>query len=66
MRTTTNGPSGSDHQHEVYVVFRVFNLGTESTGLQIYVDPEEQRRVGRLKFTTNAKYAVVPRVGGGV
>lgn len=63
MRTTTNGPSGSDNQHEVYVVFRVFNLGMESTGLQIYVDPEQQRRSGRLRFFTRAKYVVIPGVG---
>ena len=35
MIQTTNGESGSNNQHEVYAVFRVFNLGTESTGLRI-------------------------------
>jgi len=59
MQETTNGPSGNNRQDEIYTIFRVFNLGKESTGLRIYIDPEEQRRVGKLKFTTN-KYAVVP------
>lgn len=60
MRMTTNGPSGCDNQDAVYVVFRVFRLGTESTGLRIYVDPEEQRRTGKLTFKTDASYWVSP------
>lgn len=60
MHMTTNGPTGCDNQHAIYVILRVFNLGTESTGLMIYVNPEEQRRTGRLKFKTDATYAVVP------
>lgn len=63
MLRTTNGPSGGDNQHEVYVIFRVFNLGAESTGLAIYVDPEEQRRTGKLKFMTTGQYTVIPGVG---
>ena len=62
MLRTTNGPSGSENQHEVYAVFRVFNLGTVATGLRIYVDPEEQRRTGKLRFTTTENYTVVPGV----
>lgn len=63
MLRSTNGPSGGDNQHEVYVIFRVFNLGAESTGLAIYVDPQEQRRTGKLEFTTTEKYTVVPGYG---
>ncbi len=63
MIQTTNGPSGSSNQHEVYAVFRVFNLGTESTGLRIYLDPEEQRRTGKLRFATTVTHAVVPAPG---
>jgi hypothetical protein len=59
MQKTTNGPLGNDKQDKIYTIFRVFNLGNESMGLRIYIDPEEQRRVGKLKFTTK-KYAVVP------
>jgi hypothetical protein len=63
MLKTTNGPSGSDNQQEIYAIFRVFNLGTQSTGLKIYIDPEQQRRTGKLKFTTTDKYAVIPGIG---
>ena len=63
MARTTNGPAGSTNQHEVYAVFRVFNLGTELTGLKIYLDPEEQRKTGNLIFGTDAPYAVVPGAG---
>ena len=59
MQRTTNGPLGNSKQQEIYTIFRVFNLGKEPTGLRIYIDPEEQRRAGKLKFTTD-KYAVVP------
>lgn len=62
MQENTNGPSGNDKQDNIYTIFRVFNLGKESTGLKIYMDPEEQRRLGKLKFTTK-KYAVVPGSG---
>ena len=63
MIRSTNGPSGADNQQEVYVIFRVFNLGMETTGLRIYVDPHEQRRTGRLNFMTNATYTVTPGLG---
>jgi hypothetical protein len=63
MRCTTNGPSGSENQQAVYAIFRVFNLGTAATGLRIYVDPEEQRRTGNLRFSTEGKYTVVPGEG---
>lgn len=63
MLRTTNGPSGSDNQGAVYVIFRVFNLGAKSTGLEIYVDPEEQRRTRKLKFITTGQYTVVPGMG---
>ncbi len=66
MLRTTNGPCGSINQDEVYAVFRVFNLGTESTGLRIYLDPGEQRRMRKLRFrrSEKSKCSVVP--GGGV
>ena len=59
MQHTTNGPSGTDRQHEVYVIFRVFNLGKETMGLNIYVDPEQKRRDGILRFVSD-EYKVVP------
>lgn len=63
MLSTTNGPSGFNNRHEIYVLFRVFNLGTESTGLKIYVDPEQQRRSGKLKFITDGTYMVIAAAG---
>lgn len=37
----------------VYLIFRVYNLGRESLGLKIYVDPEAHR--GRtLAFAENS------------
>jgi len=62
MLKATNGPSGSDNQGEIYAIFRVFNLGTESTGLRIYIDPEQQRRAGKLKFMTD-QFRVIPGFG---
>jgi hypothetical protein len=59
MENSTNGPTGDQNQTVVYVLFRVFSLGRSSMGLKIYVDPAEQRRVGKLSFTSE-KYAVAP------
>ena len=63
MMRSTNGPSGTDNLHEVYVIFRVFNLGMETTGLSIYVDPHEMRRMGKLNFMTHATFTVTPGLG---
>lgn len=62
MLRSTNGPSGNENQDVVYAIFRVFNLGTGATGLKIYVDPEQQRRTGKLKFIAD-RYTVVPGPG---
>ena len=59
MERTTNGPQGNENQSAVYTLFRVFGLGRSSMGLKIYVDPAEQRRLGKLAFTAEM-YAVVP------
>lgn len=59
MQRTTNGPLGDRNLGEVYIIFRVFNLGRGSMGLSLYVDPEEHRRKGTLRFTTD-KWTVVP------
>jgi Domain of unknown function (DUF3883) len=34
----------------VYLIARVFNVGTSGTGLQIHVDPATLRQQGRLEF----------------
>ena len=59
MQQSTNGPSGDQNQHVIYIIFRVYNLGRQSMGLKLYVDPEEHRRQGKLSFTTD-KWTVVP------
>jgi hypothetical protein len=59
MESTTNGPQGNENQSTVYALFRVFGLGRSSMGLKIYIDPAEQKRLGKLAFTSE-KYSVVP------
>jgi hypothetical protein len=59
MVKTSNGPEGDQNQTTIYALFRVFSLGRSSMGLKIYIDPAEQKRVGKLVFTAE-KYAVVP------
>ena len=44
MQSLTNGPLGDENQDEVYVIFRVYNLGKVNTAVMVYVDPEEHRR----------------------
>jgi hypothetical protein len=44
---------------EVYVIFRVHNLGKENMGVRIYLDPESLRVQGQLEFSAES-YSVVP------
>ena len=59
MESKSNGPQGNENQSAVYALFRVFNLGRSSMGLKIYIDPAEQRRLGKLAFMSE-KYSVIP------
>ena len=59
MESTTNGPQGNENQNAIYALFRVFSLGRSSMGLKIYIDPAEQKRLGKLAFTSE-KYSVIP------
>lgn len=59
MERTTNGPQGNENQSTVYALFRVFGLGRSPMGLKIYIDPAEQKRLGKLAFTSE-KYSVIP------
>jgi hypothetical protein len=43
----------------VYLIARVFGLGSSKMGLHLYLDPAKLRREGRLKFVAN-KYIVTP------
>ncbi|KAI0447658.1 hypothetical protein F4803DRAFT_573525 [Xylaria telfairii] len=60
MKNIANGPRDTGERDEIYVVFRVFNLGMDSIGCTIYVDPESMRAQGALDFTPNT-WMVVPR-----
>lgn len=39
---------------DIYVIFRVYYLGRDDMGLEIYLDPERLRSQGRLAFTAEA------------
>ncbi|KAI0430299.1 hypothetical protein F5Y09DRAFT_233056 [Xylaria sp. FL1042] len=60
MKNKTNGPKGKDKQDSIYVVFRVFNLGKQSMGCAIYVDPDAMRVKGALNFRAET-WSVVPK-----
>lgn len=56
MQNSTLAPwNGMD----LYIIFRVYNLGQDSMGLQIYLDPERLRRRGKLEFT-GERWSVTP------
>lgn len=38
----------------VYVIFRVYNLGRDSIGVRVLVDPEGLRQRGGLQFTAES------------
>jgi len=59
MVANSNGADGDENHDSVYALFRVFNLGKESMGLRIFIDPEQQRRQDVLKFAAD-KYTVSP------
>ena len=43
----------------IYMIFRVFNLGSKNAGLRIYADPDQLRRDGKLKFAAN-RWTITP------
>lgn len=45
--------------NEIYVVFRVYNLGKNGMGVKLYVDPESLRQSNELVFTPES-YSVRP------
>ncbi|RFU29542.1 hypothetical protein B7463_g6794, partial [Scytalidium lignicola] len=59
MKDWSNGKRGNKNQNVIYMILRVFNLGKESIGVRIYVDPDALRHNGQLKFTAD-KWSVVP------
>lgn len=46
---------------EIYMIFRVYYLGSEGMGLKVYVNPESLRQEGRLIFSPES-YSVYPGV----
>ncbi|KAI9933658.1 hypothetical protein MW887_008131 [Aspergillus wentii] len=59
MQTLSRGDSGAPPMDSVYIIFRVFNLGLDSMGMKIFVDPGLMRDNGELSFTAEA-WSIVP------
>ncbi|KAI0182894.1 hypothetical protein EV127DRAFT_40641 [Xylaria flabelliformis] len=57
MQDNTNE---TENTSTIYVIFRVYWLGQENMGLEIYLDPESLRRSGQLKFQGEL-WTVVPK-----
>jgi hypothetical protein len=51
MQEYTNSNPDNRQTEKIYVIFRVFNLGNDSIGLKVLVDPEGMRLRGELAFT---------------
>jgi hypothetical protein len=60
MQKYTNSNTESRQTESIYVIFRVFNLGNDSIGLKVLVDPESIRQRGELAFTAET-WSVVAR-----
>ncbi|KAK4233161.1 hypothetical protein C8A03DRAFT_19707 [Achaetomium macrosporum] len=50
-RMQDNSSHSEENLETVYVIVRVFNLGTDNPGLRVLVDPENMRRRNELSFT---------------
>ena len=48
-----------DATTEVYIIFRVFNIGKPDMGMRLYVHPRSMEFLGNLKFEP-ASYVVTP------
>ncbi|KAL3476148.1 hypothetical protein BJX99DRAFT_270598 [Aspergillus californicus] len=59
MHTIGDTMSDSGNKSAVYVIFRVFNVGTGSTSLQVYVNPGLMEQRNELTFTAE-NWSVVP------
>ncbi|GFF32149.1 conserved hypothetical protein [Aspergillus udagawae] len=59
MRTMRPVDTGPDNQLSVYVIFRVYNLGRDSVGMKVYVNPGLMEMSGELVFMTET-WSVVP------
>ncbi|KAI3326722.1 hypothetical protein HD806DRAFT_551833 [Xylariaceae sp. AK1471] len=59
MHETSSESKDGKGQDAIYVIFRVFNLGRESMGCAIYLDPRAMETHDSLKFTP-VKWSVAP------
>ncbi|KAE8338025.1 hypothetical protein BDV24DRAFT_177138 [Aspergillus arachidicola] len=62
MQTFSEDESESSDLDAIYIIFRVFNIGTDSVGMKVYVDPERMRRRRHLVFTAET-WSIVPGSG---
>ncbi|OGM49543.1 hypothetical protein ABOM_001651 [Aspergillus bombycis] len=62
MQSFSEGASGSRGSENIYIIFRVFNIGTNSVAMKVYVDPERMRRNRHLLFTADG-WSIVPGSG---
>jgi Ino eighty subunit 1 len=60
MQEYSSSNANSRCAKEIYVIFRVFNLGSDSIGLKVLVDPESIRQRGEIEFTAKT-WSVVAR-----
>lgn len=50
------------NNESLYMIFRVFNMGKKSIGVRIYMNPDQMRLEGRLRFTAD-RWTVTPGQG---
>jgi hypothetical protein len=60
MQEYTNSNANSQRAKEIYVIFRVVNLGNDSIGVKVLVDLESIRQRGEIEFTAKT-WSVVAR-----
>lgn len=44
---------------KMYIIVRVYNLGSPLMGMRVLLDPERMRQAGQLEFTTGTWSVVV-------
>ncbi|KKZ64488.1 hypothetical protein EMCG_09530 [[Emmonsia] crescens] len=59
MQNTSHGESSSEDLDSIYVILRVFNVGQDSAGMKVYVDPDFMRERRELSFPAET-WSVVP------
>ncbi|KAB8229009.1 uncharacterized protein BDW43DRAFT_289566 [Aspergillus alliaceus] len=62
MQSSSEDASGTGGSERIYIIFRVFNIGTNSVAMKVFVDPESMRRSRHLLFTAET-WSIVPGSG---